>query len=73
MDSDQVKTTIVLELQGRLVHAVTSMTSEELEGLMQSERLIDLDLDGKKIKVQAGSIEYLMDGDQRSDNQQFHG
>lgn len=65
MNSDQVRTTIVLELQGKLVYASSKNTSEELEAAMQAERLIDLELDGKKIKVQGGSIEYLMDGDQR--------
>lgn len=65
MDSNEVQTTVVLELEGKLVHAVTDKPFSEIQDAMQAERLIQLDLDGDKIYVQAGSIEYLREGDHR--------
>ena len=63
--SDQVQTTIFLELEGRIRHAVSPKPISEIEGLIQAEHLIPVELDGQDIYVQTGSIEYLMEGDQR--------
>lgn len=65
LKSDEIKTTVFLELEGKLRHAVSSQSEDEIEGLMQAEHLIKLELDGYEIKVQAGCIEYLRAGDHR--------
>lgn len=69
MDSDDVKTTIFLEVEGKIRHAVTDREINDIEALMQAEHLIPLELDGEEIYVQAGSIEYLRKGDCRPDNE----
>lgn len=65
----KVQTTVVLELEGRLCHATSSETVDQIEAHMQAEHFIHVDLDGKEISVQAGSIEYLQKGDQRPENE----
>lgn len=62
---DSVQTTVFMEIEGRLRSAVTTMSVKEIEGKMQAEHLIPLDLDGDKIWVQAGCIEYIREGDHR--------
>lgn len=69
MDSDQVNTTVFLELEGRIRHAVSSKSVKDIEGLMQAEHLIPLELDDVEIYVQAGCIEYIRVGDQRPENE----
>jgi len=60
-----VKTTVTLELEGKLVHATSDKSIEELEGLIQAERLISVFIGDEEIIVQSGSIEFLRKGDQR--------
>lgn len=66
---DEYQTTIYLELEGRIRHAVSRKPIDEIEGLIQAEHLIPLELDGDEIYVQTGSIEYLRVGDQRPDDE----
>lgn len=67
--TDEVQTTIFLELEGRIRHGVTRMRLDELESKIQAEHLIPLELDGEEIWVQSGSIEYLQKGDKRLDSE----
>jgi hypothetical protein len=67
MSDDEVQTTVFLELEGKIQLAVTHKSVAEIEGLMQAEHLIPLTLNDEEIFVQAGSIEYLRVGDQRSE------
>lgn len=72
MESDDIKTTVFLELEGKIRHAVSKKTVKEIEGLMQAEHLIPLELDGDEIYVQSGCIEYLRDGDCRPKDSDPH-
>jgi hypothetical protein len=65
MKSEEVKTTVYLELEGRIRHAVSKQTVSEIESVMQAEHLLQVELDNVKIFIQAGNIEYLREGDQR--------
>jgi hypothetical protein len=65
-ENEKIQTTVYLELEGKMRHAVSHKAVEEIEGIMQAEHLIPLDLDGEEIYVQAGCIEYMRKGDQRS-------
>lgn len=64
-EKPEVLTTVTLELEGKLVHATSDKTVEQIEGLMQAEHLIPIKVGDEEIKVQAGAIEFLRAGDKR--------
>lgn len=65
IEPNEVKTTIFMELEGRITHAISRESVKEIEGHMQAEHLIEVELDGVPIWIQSGNIEYLREGDQR--------
>lgn len=67
----RIQTTVTLELEGKLIHATSGKTVEQIQGLMQAEQLIPLMIGDEEVKVQAGSIEFLRSGDKREQQLQL--
>lgn len=70
IEPDEVKSTIFMELEGKMAYAISRQSVKQIEGEMQAEHLIEVELNGEQIWIQSGNIEYLRDGDQRPKNEQ---